>query len=288
MIWVGLNIKQFKMRSPDRKLSASDIGRKTTKLDKTLRQLDNLTEGTRKYHRKLFKAEKTLDQVRTGRSGIRPTKQPYKKSSLEMLGISRKASPLNDMTAQENAAASLVPPGFTAPNEKVLGQEQRDSLHDQANKFGKPFFSEEFNVNVDPEDGVLDVEPTFGEDIDNFEDLPENKRGGYTPEELESLYPKSRGRKLTYDIENKPIEELVKEAYTNKLNEYLSNVGKKKHPMLPAQTEEEARNEFFNESHSTRFNPKTRKIEDLKNPSGDGAISEEELAKIPSYLRNPL
>jgi len=64
-------------------------------------------------------------------------------------------------------------------------------------------------------------------------------------------------------------------------------VGKKKHPMLPAQTEDEARNEFFAESYSTRFNPETRKIEDLVSSTRDGAISEEELAKVPSYLRNP-
>lgn len=73
------------MRSPDRKLLPSDISRKKKKLDKTLKQLDGLTEGTRKHHRKMFKAEKTLDQVRTGKSGIRPTKSP-----LNMLGISRK------------------------------------------------------------------------------------------------------------------------------------------------------------------------------------------------------
>jgi hypothetical protein len=68
----------------------------------------------------------------------------------------------------------------------------------------------------------------------------------------------------------------------------MGNVGKKKHPMLAAQTEEDARNEFFAESNSTMFNPKTGEIEDLTNSSGDGAISEDELAKVPSHLRNPL
>ena len=47
------------MRSPDRKLLPSDISRKKKKLDKTLKQLDGLTEGTRKHQRKMFKAEKT-------------------------------------------------------------------------------------------------------------------------------------------------------------------------------------------------------------------------------------
>jgi len=195
-----------------------------------------------------------------------------KKSPLEMLGVSRKASPLNDMTAQENAAQSEI----------ALTQKGRDSLHDQAMKFGYPFFSSKYGVNVDPEDGVLDVRPV----------LPEDKMyegsGGYTLEELENLYPKNEGRKLTYKVEDKPIEDLVKNAYTKRLNEYMGNVGKKKHPMLAAQTEEDARNEFFAESNSTMFNPKTGEIEDLTNSSGDGAISEDELAKVPSHLRNPL
>ena len=75
--------------SPDRELSEGDIKRKQKKLNKTLNQLEGLTEGTRKHHRKSFKAEKTLDQVETGRSGIRPNK-----SALNMLGIQPK-SPLN-------------------------------------------------------------------------------------------------------------------------------------------------------------------------------------------------
>ncbi len=66
------------MRSEDRKLLPGDISRKKDKLEKTLGQLENLTEGTRKYHRKMFKAEKTLDQIQTGRSGIRPSKSPFR------------------------------------------------------------------------------------------------------------------------------------------------------------------------------------------------------------------
>ena len=172
-------------------------------------------------------------------------------------------------------------------NERELSQKDRDSLHDQANKFGKPFFSSEFGVNVDPEDGVLSIRPTFMPDLDDFSKLPVEKRGGYTPEELENLYPLSEGRKLTYDVEDKPVEDLAREAYAKRRAEYMSMVGKKKHPMLPAQTEDEALKEFFAESYSTKFNPETREIEDLVSSSGDGAISEEELAKVPSYLRNP-
>ena len=141
---------------------------------------------------------------------------------------------------------------------KALTQTQKDSLQAQAYKFDKPYFSPKFGVNVDPEDGVLSNRPIY-----------------------------SDGTKLTYDIEDKPIEDLVKQAYSERRDAYMSNVGKKKHKMLPPQTEEQAAKEFFNESYSTRFNPKTRQIEDLVSSSGDGAISEEELAKVPSYLRNP-
>ncbi len=141
---------------------------------------------------------------------------------------------------------------------EALTQKQKDSLQAQAYKFDKPYFSPKFGVNVDPEDGVLSNRPIY-----------------------------SDGTKLTYDIEDKPIEDLVKQAYSERRDAYMSNVGKKKHKMLPPQTEEQAAKEFFNESYSTRFNPKTRQIEDLVSSSGDGAISEEELAKVPSYLRNP-
>ncbi len=40
------------MRSPDRKLLPQEIARKKKKLSKTLNQLEGLTEGTRKHHRK--------------------------------------------------------------------------------------------------------------------------------------------------------------------------------------------------------------------------------------------
>ena len=69
------------MRSADRKLLPQEVARKRKKLDKTLGQLEGLKEGTRKHHRKMFKAEKTLDQVRTGKSGIRPTKSPLKQEN---------------------------------------------------------------------------------------------------------------------------------------------------------------------------------------------------------------
>ena len=70
------------MRSPDRKLSTQEVARKRKKLDKTLGQLEGLKEGTRKHHRKMFKAEKTLDQVRTGYSGIRPNKSAFNRNEV--------------------------------------------------------------------------------------------------------------------------------------------------------------------------------------------------------------
>tara|TARA_R100001463_G_scaffold131498_1_gene191556 strand:+ start:262 stop:852 length:591 start_codon:yes stop_codon:yes gene_type:complete len=172
-------------------------------------------------------------------------------------------------------------------NERALTQKDKDSLHEQAMKFGYPFFSPKFGVNVDTEDGVLDVRPDFMPNLDDFSELPVEKRGGYTPEQLESLYPKSENRKLTYKVEDKPVEDLVKQAYSKRYDDYMSMVGKKKHPMLPEQTKEQAEKEFFDESYSTKFNTRTRQIEDVVSSSGDGAASEEKLAQVPSYLRNP-
>ena len=39
MIWVKLNIKQFKMRSEDRKLTPKDISRKSKKLEKNFKTI---------------------------------------------------------------------------------------------------------------------------------------------------------------------------------------------------------------------------------------------------------
>jgi len=46
----------------------------------------------------------------------------------------------------------------------ALSQVQKDSLHRQANLYGKPFFSPKFGVNVDPEDGVLSNRPVYSDD----------------------------------------------------------------------------------------------------------------------------
>jgi len=70
---------------------------------------------------------------------------------------------------------------------QALTQKQKDSLHAQAMKFDKPYFSPKFGVNVDPEDGVLSNRPTFKPNLDDFSKLPKEQRGGYTPERLEAL-----------------------------------------------------------------------------------------------------
>jgi len=115
--------------SPDRDLSARDIKRKKGKLKNVIEKLKNPNLSGKRRHNLEFKKEKTLDQITTGKSGIRPIKQPYeglsrkssspindlmkdgkpvpstegvyRKSALNMLGVQSK-SPLNDMTQQES------------------------------------------------------------------------------------------------------------------------------------------------------------------------------------------
>ncbi len=56
--------------------------------------------------------------------------------------------------------------GFDPADKKAfnaLSKIQKDSLHRQANLYGKPFFSPKFGVNVDPEDGVLSNRPIYSD-----------------------------------------------------------------------------------------------------------------------------
>jgi|TARA_R100000030_G_scaffold22526_2_gene16212 hypothetical protein len=194
------NIKKINLSTPGRILDAGDIRRKKNKLKKTKEQLKNLDPNSRKYHRKSFKIEKTEGQLESGRAGIGSFKMPY------------------------NSAIK---------NERALSQKQKDSLHSEANKYGKAFFSPKFNVNVDPEDGVLTNRPTFKPELDDFSKLPENQRGGYTVEELESLYPKSEGRQLTYPIIDKPYsnaapKQTVSSSGGSNLDEFLKRIESRK------------------------------------------------------------
>ena len=66
---------------------------------------------------------------------------------------------------------------------QALSQVQKDSLQSEAYKYNKPFFSPEFGVNVDPEDGVLSNRPIYSDDTKltydtiskPFDDSPVNK-----------------------------------------------------------------------------------------------------------------
>ena len=64
-----------------------------------------------------------------------------------------------------------------------LNQVQKDSLHGEAMKYNKPFFSPKHGVNVDPEDGVLSNRPVYSDDT-----------------------------KLTYDKIDKPFDSPAKKA----------------------------------------------------------------------------
>ncbi len=44
-----------------------------------------------------------------------------------------------------------------------INQKTKDSLHTEANKYGKAFFSPKYKVNVDPEDGVLSNRPIYSD-----------------------------------------------------------------------------------------------------------------------------
>ncbi len=83
-------------------------------------------------------------------------------------------------------------------------------------------------------------------------------------------------------------EERVNEAYSKIRDQYLSMAGKKKHPLLPAKDEDQMFQEFLGEYHTSKFDPETGEVKILKHVDDeDGFISEEELANVPSYLRNP-
>jgi len=65
---------------------------------------------------------------------------------------------------------------------QALNQKTKDSLHGEAMKYNKPFFSPKHGVNVDPEDGVLSNRPVYSDDtkltydkIDKPFDSPANK-----------------------------------------------------------------------------------------------------------------
>tara|TARA_R100001443_G_scaffold61094_1_gene71327 strand:- start:48 stop:833 length:786 start_codon:yes stop_codon:yes gene_type:complete len=112
---------------------------------------------------------------------------------------------MKPFTSKHMCSSPLNQNGTNRQRVQALSQKTKDSLHNQANLYKKPFFSPKHQVNVDPEDGVLENRPTFGKNIDDFSKLPKEKRGGYTVEKLEARYPKSENRQLTYDKIDKPF-----------------------------------------------------------------------------------
>ena len=121
---------------------------------------------------------------------------------------------------------------------KAMPQKTKDSLHGEANKYGKPFFSPKHKVNVDPEDGVLSNRPIYKdgskltyEKIDKPFDSPANKAeprrtigkgknfnkanstgtgaeagGGMTQKGVNEYKSKNPGSKLKTAVTKKPSE----------------------------------------------------------------------------------
>ena len=106
-----------------------------------------------------------------------------KKGALEMLGISRKASPLNDMTAQENAASNLLPglgtftvaqelAGQKKGMEKGLKFEQRRKYNRNTGEFVLDSYDKSYPVGTSSE---------FYQRPSYYQDLPMVRFGGLLP-----------------------------------------------------------------------------------------------------------
>ena len=87
---------------------------------------------------------------------------------MKFTGISRKTSPLNSHGGTHlgeghdvNQRMQMDPENKKRVNE--MSQQVKDSLQRQAWLFGKPFFSPKYQVNVDPEDGVLTGRPIYSD-----------------------------------------------------------------------------------------------------------------------------
>ena len=77
-------------------------------------------------------------------------------------------SPLKQKYGESRGEGHDISKGFRSdPADKkafqALNQKTKDSLHTEANKYGKPFFSPKHKVNVDPEDGVLSNRPVYSD-----------------------------------------------------------------------------------------------------------------------------
>ena len=107
--------------SPDRELSAGDIKRKKNKLRRTEERLEKAPAGTRQRHRLEFKKLKTEDQIKTGMSGIRPVKKPFKISHHADLKQDKKFNaPVNMIGDPKVKKSTVTPPPPTQKEQDLM------------------------------------------------------------------------------------------------------------------------------------------------------------------------
>ena len=106
----------------------------------------------------------TRGQARRGLRKMRRAGEDYIPeeylSSLKM--VQRNSAVPFKLPHQSNAALHSNHHDFDPRNKEIyenMSQDVKDSLHSEANKYGKPFWSDQHQVNVDPEDGVLSNRP---------------------------------------------------------------------------------------------------------------------------------
>ena len=144
------------------------------------------------------------------------------------------------MTSPLNKAGKIKFDQANRKRVKEMPQRVKDSLHNEANKYGKAFYSPKHKVNVDPEDGVLSNRPVYAdgskltyEKIDKPFDSPANKAeprrtigkgknfnkvakdksatggaagGGMTQKGVDEYKRKNPGSKLKTAVTKKPSE----------------------------------------------------------------------------------
>ena len=116
-------------------------------------------------------------------------------------GSCKKSSPANQNMKFEKANRERY---------EAMSQKTKDSLHHQANLYGKPFFSPKHQVNVDPEDGVLSNRPVYSDNTKLTYDkinkpftspMNSTKGGGTT----KVCLPKSKVNSMSADEKKKVV-----------------------------------------------------------------------------------
>ena len=84
---------------------------------------------------------------------------------------------------------------------EALSQVQKDSLHNQANLYGKPFFSPKYGVNVDPEDGVLSFRPIYSDNTKlTYDKINKPFNSGINRSSNSNAKNKSKFLKTAWDV----------------------------------------------------------------------------------------